>query len=130
MFIPRSVLQQKNKEKATADNNLNCMGEKKNVIHKKRLFVASCGREYLIKLLVMYTTHRPILSYISTKYRRDPSQKQNVPHLSEGRRVWAGNIMSHLMTKPAKWMCAERRLISALASAQTNQNLHCALSGS
>ena len=35
--------------------------------------------------------------------------------------------MSHLMTKPTKWMCAQQRLRSALASAQSDQSLCCAL---
>ena len=37
--------------------------------------------------------------------------------------------MSRLMTKPTKWLCAQRRLRSAWASAQSDQNLRCALSG-
>ena len=35
--------------------------------------------------------------------------------------------MSRLMTKPTKWLCAQRRLRSAWASAQSDQSLHCAL---
>ena len=37
--------------------------------------------------------------------------------------------MSHDMTKPTKWVCAQRRLRSAWASAQSDQSLRCALSG-
>ena len=37
--------------------------------------------------------------------------------------------MSRLMTKPTKWMCAQRRLGSAWASAQFDQSLRCALNG-
>ena len=33
--------------------------------------------------------------------------------------------MSHLMTKPTKWVCAQRRLRSAWASAQSDQSLRC-----
>ena len=33
--------------------------------------------------------------------------------------------MSHLMTKPTMWLCAQRRLTSAWASAQSDQSLHC-----
>ena len=33
------------------------------------------------------------------------------------------------MTKPSKWMCAQRRLRSAWASAQSDQSLRCALNG-
>ena len=33
--------------------------------------------------------------------------------------------MSHDMTKPTKWLCAQRRLRSAWASAQSNQSLRC-----
>ena len=33
------------------------------------------------------------------------------------------NQLSHLMTKPAKWPCAQRRLRSAWASAQSGQSL-------
>ena len=35
--------------------------------------------------------------------------------------------MSHDMTKPTKWVCAQRRLRSAWASAQSDQNLRCPL---
>ena len=34
--------------------------------------------------------------------------------------------MSHLMTKPTKWLCAQRRLRSAWASAQSDQSSLCA----
>ena len=37
--------------------------------------------------------------------------------------------MSRLITKPTKWLCAQRRLSSAWASAQCDQSLLCALSG-
>ena len=37
--------------------------------------------------------------------------------------------MSRLMTKPTKWLCTQRRLRSAWASAQTDQSLRCALDG-
>ena len=33
--------------------------------------------------------------------------------------------MSRLMIKPTKWLCAQRRLRSAWASAQSDQNLRC-----
>ena len=33
--------------------------------------------------------------------------------------------LNHDMTKPAKWVCAQRRLISAWASAQSDQSLRC-----
>ena len=36
---------------------------------------------------------------------------------------------SHLVTKPTKWLCAQRRLRSAWASAQSDQSLRCALNG-
>ena len=35
--------------------------------------------------------------------------------------------LSRLTTKPTKWLCAQRRLRSAWASAQSNQSLRCAL---
>ena len=35
--------------------------------------------------------------------------------------------MSHDMTKPTKWLCAQRRLRSAWTSAQSDQSLRCAL---
>ena len=35
------------------------------------------------------------------------------------------NIMSRDMTKPTKWMCAQQRLRSAWASAQSDQSLRC-----
>ena len=34
-------------------------------------------------------------------------------------------ILSRLMTKPTKWQCAQRRLRSAWASAQSDQSLRC-----
>ena len=37
--------------------------------------------------------------------------------------------MSRLMTKPAKWLCAQRRRRSAWASAVSDQSLRCALNG-
>ena len=37
--------------------------------------------------------------------------------------------MSRDMTKPTKWLCAQRRLRSAWASAQSDQSLRCALNG-
>ena len=37
--------------------------------------------------------------------------------------------MSRDMTKPTKWLCAERRLRSAWASAQSDQSLRPALNG-
>ena len=39
------------------------------------------------------------------------------------------NNMSRDMTKPTKWLCAQRRLRSAWASAQSDQSLRCALNG-
>ena len=36
---------------------------------------------------------------------------------------------SRLVTKPTKWLCAQRRLRSAWASAQSDQSLRCALNG-
>ena len=35
------------------------------------------------------------------------------------------NNMNHLLTKPTKWVCAQRRLRSAWASAQSDQSLRC-----
>ena len=43
------------------------------------------------------------------------------------RQVW--QHLSHDMTKPTMWPCAQRRLRSAWASAQSDQSLHCALKG-
>ena len=37
--------------------------------------------------------------------------------------------MSRLMTKPRKWVCAQRRLRSSWVSAQSEQRLRCALNG-
>ena len=37
--------------------------------------------------------------------------------------------MSHDMTKPTKWVCAQRRLRSAWASAQSDQKLCSVLNG-
>ena len=46
--------------------------------------------------------------------------------------LMSGMQVSHLsrdMTKPTKWLCAQRRLRSAWASAQSDQSLRCALNG-
>ena len=37
--------------------------------------------------------------------------------------------LSRLMTKPTKWLCAQRTLRSTWASAQSDQSLRCALNG-
>ena len=37
------------------------------------------------------------------------------------------NYLSHIMRKPTKWVCTQRRLRSAWASAQSGQSLCCAL---
>ena len=37
------------------------------------------------------------------------------------------SLVYHDMTKPIKWLCAQRRLISACPSFQSNQSLRCAL---
>ena len=37
--------------------------------------------------------------------------------------------LSRLMTKPTKWLCAQRRCRSAWASAQSDHSLRCALNG-
>ena len=39
------------------------------------------------------------------------------------------NKLSRLMTKPTKWVCAQQRLRSAWASAQSDQSLRCVLNG-
>ena len=39
--------------------------------------------------------------------------------------IWVRVYMSRDMTKPAKWLCAQRRLRSAWASAQSDQSLRC-----
>ena len=39
------------------------------------------------------------------------------------------NHLSHLVTKPAMWLCGQRRLRSAWASAQSDQSLRYALNG-
>ena len=42
---------------------------------------------------------------------------------------FAATKLSHLMTKPTKWLCAQRKLRSAWAFAQSDQSLRCALNG-
>ena len=39
--------------------------------------------------------------------------------------IWVQLYMSRDMTKPTKWLCAQRRLRSAWASAQSDQSLRC-----
>ena len=39
--------------------------------------------------------------------------------------IWVRVYMSCHMTKPTKWLCAKRRLRSALASTQSDQSLRC-----
>ena len=43
---------------------------------------------------------------------------------------WCCSYLSRDMTKPTKWLCAQRRLTSAWASAQSDQSLRCPLNGS
>ena len=42
-----------------------------------------------------------------------------------GLRYYYSKYLSRDMTKPTKWVCAQRRLRSAWASAQSDQSLHC-----
>ena len=42
-----------------------------------------------------------------------------------GKNKWHNQNTSRDMTKPTKWMCAQRRLRSAWASAQSDQSLRC-----
>ena len=44
-------------------------------------------------------------------------------------KLFLQGYLSRLMTKWTKWLCAQRRLRSAWASAQSGQSLRCALSG-
>ena len=39
--------------------------------------------------------------------------------------IWVRMYMSRNMTKAIKWLCAQRKLRSAWASAQSDQSLHC-----
>ena len=39
--------------------------------------------------------------------------------------IWVQVYVSRDMTKPTKWLCAQRRLRSAWASAQSDQSLRC-----
>ena len=39
--------------------------------------------------------------------------------------IWVRVYMSRDMTKPTKWLCAQQRLRSAWASAQSDQSLRC-----
>ena len=39
--------------------------------------------------------------------------------------IWVRVYMIRDMTKPTKWLCAQRRLRSAWASAQSDQSLRC-----
>ena len=43
--------------------------------------------------------------------------------------IYILGYMSRDMTKPTKWVCAQRRLRSDWASAQSDQSLRCALNG-
>ena len=40
-------------------------------------------------------------------------------------RTFSNHSLSRDMTKPTKWLCAQRKLRSACASAQSYQSLHC-----
>ena len=46
-----------------------------------------------------------------------------------GRADYICTDLSRDMTKPTKWVCAQRRLRSAWASAQSDQSIRCALNG-
>ena len=53
---------------------------------------------------------------------------QNKTNFNNIYEIWTGHNreMSRLMTKPTKWLCAQRRLISARAFAQCDQSSLCA----
>ena len=53
------------------------------------------------------------------------SLKEQVPVLNRMECEGSGNEMSRLMTKPTMWLCAQRRLRSAWASALSDQSLRC-----
>ena len=53
----------------------------------------------------------------------------SVAFTAAGHKQAQWNRMSHDMTKPTKWVCAQRWLRSAWASAQSDQSLRCALNG-
>ena len=62
------------------------------------------------------------LGFVGTKFLSLlPRQQIKVPHRCKVRHL------SHSITKPTKWLCAQWRLRSAWAFAQSDQNLRCPL---
>ena len=71
-----------------------------------------------------------ILDGVWESYQQQYGTKKSVRLTLLNKRLGCHQIyMSRLMTKPIKWLCAQRRLRSAWASAQSDQRLRCALNG-
>ena len=71
------------------------------------------------KLILKYVIKMPVHVYSIKAFKK----------CLKIRVLWLHLYMSHDMTKPTKWVCAQRRLKSAWASAQSDQSLRCALNG-
>ena len=82
----------------------------------------------LIKLTPLNKTWTPIekswirLCHRTYCYKLDVIQSNMTLYLQ----VHLNQHLSHLMTKPTKWLCAQRRLRSAWASAHSDQSSLCA----
>ena len=68
------------------------------------------------------------LVQMGTILKKDPVHKQ-IMHTAHRLQSEEDNDLSRDMTKPTKRLCAQRRLRSSCASAQSDQSLRCALSG-
>ena len=105
----------------------------------------SCSRNKLLWVLqqqlkreiVIATPHQRLIFHCETDTAKDSccesddflaTSEENLrsPNTSLSQTSNQGRAqMSHLMTKPTKWLCAQRRLRSAGTSAQSDQSLHC-----
>ena len=78
----------------------------------------------LIILLVLSRGSSVLKCWINTVYISVPVPRKFTVNCLRWCNFQA-NCMSRNMTKPIKWLCAQRRLRSAWASAQSDQNLRC-----
>ena len=84
----------------------------------------------MLILFLWYHTNLPchILPYAIMPYQILPHDKITKEWKKRNREkcnIRSYDNISHDMTKPTKWMCAQRRLRSAWASAQSDQSLRC-----
>ena len=97
-------------------------------LRKKYLFEEMCVFDFSNLALVCISYHcRPWYAFHTTAEKQSRQSGQN--GLPESEQTNKRLDMSRLMTKPTKWVGAQRRLRSAWASAQSDQSLRFTLNG-